>query len=223
MSDKPDTPDTPNTIDTLAQQIATCTLCPLHTGRTNAVAGDGSPTADIMFIGEGPGQHEDEQGIPFVGRSGQYLNYLLDLIDMKREDVFITNMVKCRPPNNRDPKPDEMAACKPFLDQQIALIDPAVIVTVGRFSMSRYFPKAKISAIHGQPKYEDGRAYYPIYHPAAALRNSHLKLDMEADIKRLLEVIAEVKRRRATANAPESPTPPDEDTPSTPPTQLQLL
>jgi len=175
-----------------------------------------------MFIGEAPGAREDEQGIPFVGRSGQYLNYLLTLIDLKRPDVFITNVVKCRPPDNRDPKTEEMAACKPYLDRQIELIDPEVIVTVGRYSMARYFPKAKISAIHGQPKYENNRAYYPIYHPAAALRNPRLRVDMEADIKRLLEVIADVQRRRA-ADDFDQPTDDNNNDNDHPPQQLSLL
>jgi uracil-DNA glycosylase family 4 len=208
-------------IDAIATEITECTKCPLHQGRTQTVPGSGSATASIMFIGEGPGQREDEQGIPFVGRSGQYLNYLLNLIDLKRPDVFITNVVKCRPPGNRDPQADEMAACKAYLDRQIETINPEVIVTVGRYSMARYFPKAKISAIHGQPKYDDGRAYYPIYHPAAALRNPGLRRDMEADFQRLLEVIEEVKRRRASEDfdAPLGDDAPDDE----PPQQLTLL
>jgi uracil-DNA glycosylase family 4 len=208
-------------IDAIAIEITECTKCPLHQGRTQTVPGSGSATASIMFIGEGPGQREDEQGIPFVGRSGQYLNYLLNLIDLKRPDVFITNVVKCRPPGNRDPQADEMAACKAYLDRQIETINPEVIVTVGRYSMARYFPKAKISAIHGQPKYDDGRAYYPIYHPAAALRNPGLRRDMEADFQRLLEVIEEVKRRRASEDfdAPLGDDAPDDE----PPQQLTLL
>ena len=194
----------------LATQISACQRCNLHTGRTQTVPGAGNPNAEIMFIGEAPGQREDELGIPFVGRSGEYLNYLLNLIQLARQSVFITNVVKCRPPANRDPEADEMESCRSYLDQQIEIINPSVIVTVGRFSMARYFPKAKITQIHGQPKYEDKRAYYPIYHPAAALRNPGLRRDMETDIKRLLEVIAEVKRLRnvdipSTASTEEPP------------------
>ena len=194
----------------LATQISACQRCNLHTGRTQTVPGAGNPNAEIMFIGEAPGQREDELGIPFVGRSGEYLNYLLNLIQLERQSVFITNVVKCRPPANRDPEADEMESCRSYLDQQIEIINPSVIVTVGRFSMARYFPKAKITQIHGQPKYEDKRAYYPIYHPAAALRNPGLRRDMETDIKRLLEVIAEVKRLRnvdspSTASTEEPP------------------
>jgi DNA polymerase len=180
-------------------QIRACTRCPLYQGTTNAVPGAGDPYAEIMFIGEGPGFHEDQQGLPFVGRSGNYLEYLLKLIDLEREQVYITNVVKHRPPDNRDPQPDEITACKAFLDEQQALIRPAVIATLGRFSMARYFPNAKISQIHGQPKYSGDpvTAYYPLFHPAAALRNPGLRSTMEADIKRLPQIIAEIKQRRA--------------------------
>jgi uracil-DNA glycosylase len=180
----------------IAEQIRVCRLCRLYEKATNPVPGAGDYNAEIMFIGEGPGFNEDHQGLPFVGRSGRYLDYLLNLIGLNRSEVFITNVVKHRPPENRDPLADEIEACKPYLDHQIALIDPLVIVTLGRFSMARYFPSGKITKIHGQPKYTDGRAYYPLFHPAAALRNPELRWDMEADIKRLPEVIEEVKLRR---------------------------
>ena len=189
----------------IADQIKTCTRCPLYEGTLNAVPGAGNIHAEIMFIGEGPGFHEDKQGLPFVGRSGDYLTYLLNLIGLKREEVFITNVVKHRPPENRDPTPDEMLACKPYLDDQIALIDPLVIATLGRFSMARYFPDAKISQIHGQPKYADGRAYYPFYHPAAVLRNPGLRKTMEEDFHRLLEVMENVKKRRESGETPPAP------------------
>lgn len=194
----------------LATQISACQRCSLHTGRTRTVPGAGNPNAEIMFIGEAPGQREDDLGIPFVGRSGEYLNYLLNLIQLERQSVFITNVVKCRPPANRDPEAEEIEACRIYLDQQIDIINPSVIVTVGRFSMVRYFPKAKITQIHGQAKFVDKRAIYPIYHPAAALRNPALRRDMEADIKRLLEVIAQVKRLRnveITSNIPDKDPP----------------
>lgn len=223
----------------LAEQIRVCRLCPLYEKATHAVPGAGDPHAEIMFIGEAPGEQEDLRGLPFVGRSGQYLDYLLKLINLSRESVFITNVVKHRPPGNRDPLPNEIIACKPYLDEQIAVIDPLVIVTLGRFSMARYFPNAKISAIHGQPKYVDNRAYYPMLHPAAALRNPPLRWDMEADIKRLVDVIAEVKRRRASgdfnapipADAPAAPDVPppaddsggDDDDGGSTPTQLSLF
>ena len=140
--------------------------------------------------------------MPFVGRSGTYLETLLKLINLKRDDVFISNVVKCRPPENRDPLPVEITTCKPYLDQQIDLIDPLMIVTLGRFSMARYFPNGKITQIHGQAKIEGGRAYYPLFHPAAVLRNPDLQSQMEADFKRIPEVLAKsapAARRRAEA------------------------
>lgn len=198
----------------IAEQVKVCTRCDLYKGTKNPVPGAGNIHAEIMFIGEGPGYYEDQQGLPFVGRSGDYLNYLLNLIGIKREDVFITNVVKHRPPENRDPTPDEIIACKPYLDEQIKLIDPLVIATLGRYSMARYFPNGKITQIHGQPKYEDSRAYYPLFHPAAVLRNPALRREMEADIKRLLEVVEKVKAMRGASDSgggssPASPPPDD--------------
>jgi len=206
-------------LDEIAARIRQCTDCALYQEATNAVPGAGHAHAEIMFIGEGPGFHEDKQGLPFVGRSGDYLNYLLNLIDLKREQVFITNVVKHRPPDNRDPQLDEIIACKHYLDEQITVIQPMVIATLGRFSMARYFPDAKITRIHGQPKYEGIpiTAYYPLFHPAAALRNPNLRHDMEADIKRLPEIVAKVKEMRAGGDAP----PPDHD--DEPPQQLSLF
>ncbi|MEM6528898.1 MAG: uracil-DNA glycosylase [Chloroflexota bacterium] len=206
-------------VEAIAARINTCKQCPLHENRTNTVPGAGDPNADIMFIGEAPGQYEDEQGVPFVGRSGQYLNYLLDKIGLVRGNVFITNMVKCRPPGNRDPQKDELATCKNYLDEQVATIDPKVIILVGRISMAKYFPKGKISEIHGQPLYQDGRAYYPIYHPAAALRNPPLKRDMEDDFTTLLNVIEEVKKRRSGEISGDS----NGNSAAEPPQQLTLL
>ena len=193
----------------IAEQIRTCRECGLYEGTNNAVPGSGSATADIVFIGEGPGFHEDRRGLPFVGRSGDYLEYLLGLIDMQREQVFITNVVKHRPPDNRDPRPDEIFACKAWLDEQLAIIQPAVIATLGRFSMARYFPNERISRIHGQARFSGKplMAYYPLFHPAAALRNPGLRRDMEADIRRLPEIAAEVRQRRAEQqDADETPT-----------------
>ena len=132
------------TMEGLERAIHSCTLCPLHTGRTRAVPGEGPPRADIMLIGEGPGFHEDRQGRPFVGAAGQFLETLLASIGMTREQVYIANVIKCRPPGNRDPLPDELQSCSPYLDRQIDLIQPKVIVTLGRFSMARYFPRHRI-------------------------------------------------------------------------------
>lgn len=201
----------------IAEQTRVCTLCRLYKSATHAVPGAGDPKAEILFIGEGPGYYEDKSGLPFVGRSGEYLEKMLALIGLKREQVFITNVVKHRPPENRDPLPDEILACKPYLDNQIGLIDPLVIATLGRHSMGRYFPDGKITKIHGIPKYEDGRAYYPLYHPAAVLRNPSWQEAMEEDFKRLPEVLAKVKEMRA-ARVKKSP-PPSSD----PPKQMSMF
>jgi DNA polymerase len=147
-----------------------------------------------MFIGEGPGFHEDKQGRPFVGAAGQFLEELLASIDLKREQVFITNVVKCRPPANRDPEPDEIDACQPYLDRQMEIIRPKIVVTLGRFSMARYFPNAKISQIHGQAKKMGGVIYYPMYHPAAALHQPSLRSTVEEDMRRIPELIANIDR-----------------------------
>lgn len=192
-------------LNAIAARVRVCTLCPLHQGRTLAVPGAGSFSAEILFIGEGPGFHEDRQGLPFVGRSGDYLTHLLTTIGLKRDDVFITNVVKCRPPDNRDPLLNEIATCSPYLDQQIALIDPLVIVTLGRFSMARYFPNGKITQIHGQPRFDDGRAYYPLFHPAAVLRNPSLQPQMEGDFRAIPELVERVRQMRADAAPPMSP------------------
>lgn len=203
----------------VAAEIRGCTLCDLHLSRTKAVPGAGSSSAEILFIGEGPGFHEDRQGLPFVGRSGDYLNDLLKLINLDRDTVFITNVVKCRPPENRDPLPVEIATCKPYLDQQINLIDPLVIVTLGRFSMARYFPGGKITQIHGKPKIENGRAYIPLFHPAAVLRNPDLRPVMEADVKQIPTILEDMRQKRAAGSKP--PESAGEDAP--PPQQLSLF
>jgi DNA polymerase len=153
----------------IARAVHYCLRCPLHEGRSRSVPGEGSPQADIMLIGEGPGFHEDKQARPFVGASGKFLEQLLNNIGYQRKDVFIANVVKCRPPGNRDPQPDELTACKDYLDRQLELVDPKVIVTLGRYSMYRYFPGASISKIHGQPKRVGNRLIVPMFHPAAAL------------------------------------------------------
>jgi DNA polymerase len=143
-----------------------------------------------MFIGEAPGFHEDQQGLPFVGAAGRFLDELLEGIDLKRDQVFITNVIKCRPPGNRDPLPEEIEACKPFLDRQIELIGPKLVVTLGRFSMARAFPKARISRVHGQHRKIGGVIYYPMYHPAAALHQPSLRRTVEEDMHRIPELIA---------------------------------
>ncbi len=208
----------------IANQVRSCKLCRLHEQATNGVPGAGNDHAEIMFIGEGPGFHEDKQGLPFVGRSGEYLDYLLNLIGLKRDQVFIANVVKHRPPENRDPLPDEMLACKPYLDRQIEIIDPLVIATLGRFSMARYFPNGKITQIHGKAKFENDRAYYPFFHPAAVLRNPELRRDMEADFKRMMEVLAQVKEQRGSdKNKKDDDPKPGNTIPNTPPEKPKQL
>jgi uracil-DNA glycosylase family 4 len=176
-------------LESLAAEITRCTRCLLHRGRTKAVPGTGPSNAEIMFIGEAPGFHEDQQGLPFVGAAGNFLDELLGSIGLKRGQVFIANVIKCRPPGNRDPLPEEIEACKPHLDRQIDLIQPKLVVTLGRFSMARAFPKARISRIHGQPRKIGGVIYYPMYHPAAALHQPSLRRTVEEDMRRIPELI----------------------------------
>ncbi len=189
----------------LYEQIRACQKCDLAKGRTNAVPGEGPENAAIMFIGEAPGFHEDRQGRPFVGAAGQYLDELLALIGMKREQVYICNVIKCRPPQNRDPQPEELEACKAYLDRQIELIQPQVILTISRFAMARWFPGKKISDIHGKPKKFGARVILPMYHPAAALHQPSLKRVLEEDFKRVPQIIQERASLQEEAEAKHSP------------------
>jgi uracil-DNA glycosylase len=170
---------------TVAAEVRACQRCPLHRGRTNAVPGEGNPRSDVLLVGEGPGAREDATGRPFVGPAGQILNELLRSVGWAREDVFIANVVKCRPPGNRDPEPEEVSACGGYLDRQEAALDPAVIVTLGRHSLHRYLPGARISVVHGQLRRSGGRFIFPMYHPAAALHQSSLRDTLFADIRGL--------------------------------------
>ncbi len=176
-------------LEALHREVERCTRCPLHIGRTHAVPGAGPVTAEIMFIGEAPGFHEDQLGIPFVGAAGKLLNQMLEKAGIARETIYITNVIKCRPPGNRDPKPEEVKACSGYLERQIELINPKVIVTLGRYSMARAFPNEKISRIHGQPRRVDGRIYFPMYHPAAALHQPSLRRVVEEDFLKLRDVL----------------------------------
>ncbi len=194
----------------LAEQIAECPKCDLSKTRTRAVPGEGNPNADIVFIGEGPGFYEDQQARPFVGPAGKFLDELLTSIGLRRADVYIGNVIKCRPPNNRDPLPGEIIACKPWLDQQLEILKPRVIVTLGRFSMSRYFPGQAISRIHGQPRRIDDVTIVPMYHPAAALHQASLRHTIEDDFKKLPAILEEALQEEAKPREPE-------------PTQMQLL
>ncbi|MEN9562951.1 MAG: hypothetical protein RIR73_1195 [Chloroflexota bacterium] len=173
------------TLEQIAREISVCTKCALHESRKKAVTGEGPVDAEIMFIGEGPGFHENEQGRPFVGASGKFLDQLLEQAGVTRSEVFIANVVKCRPPANRDPQPDELQACNVYLDGQIEVINPSIIVTLGRISMGRYFPGAKITSVHGQMQNIGGRFIIPMYHPAAALHQPALRPAILADFAKL--------------------------------------
>ena len=183
--------DLPIELKNIAQEVASCVKCELHFSRKNAVPGEGNIKADIMFIGEGPGFHENEQGRPFVGAAGKFLEELLAKIGLTREQVFITNVVKCRPPGNRDPRPEEVETCtNSYLERQILAINPKVVVTLGRYSMGLFIPYAKISDIHGQAMRVKGRLVVPMYHPAAALHQGSLRPVLESDFSKLPELIA---------------------------------
>lgn len=200
-------------LDPIAQEIAACQRCELAKSRNLTVPGEGNPNAEIMFIGEAPGWYENQQGKPFVGPAGQFLAELLASIDLKRQDVFIANVIKCRPPQNRDPLPEEIASCSDYLDRQIATIKPRLIVTLGRFSMAKFFPPGKsIRDLHGTTCMRNGTLCFAMYHPAAALHQPSLKRTLEQDmlkIPKLLEVASEM----------ETPEKPQEE----PPTQLSLF
>jgi DNA polymerase len=190
-------------LNKIAEVISSCKKCQLHHSRSKGVPGEGPPHAEIMFIGEGPGFHENMQGRPFVGAAGDFLVELLADIGLKREQVFITNVVKCRPPSNRDPQPDELEACAPYLERQLQIINPKVIVTLGRFSMAKFIPNAKISEIHGQPIRVKGMLVVPFYHPAAALHRPSLRSVVQEDFATLPELIQNAGE--APAYVPEKP------------------
>jgi uracil-DNA glycosylase family 4 len=197
---------------TIAAEVAVCTDCKLHHSRKNAVPGEGPADAQLVFIGEGPGFHENEQGRPFVGAAGRFLEELLASIGMTREEVFICNVIKCRPPGNRDPQVDEIQACSKYLDRQIRTINPKVIITLGRFSMARYFPNARISTIHGKASVVNGRLVVPMYHPAAALHQPSLRRVVEVDFALLPDLIARGQQ-----------VPSPEDKPAADPEQLSMF
>ena len=192
-------------LKTIAAEVSVCTKCKLCSGRKKAVPGEGPADARIMFIGEGPGFHENEQGRPFVGPAGKFLEELLAYIGMKREQVFICNVVKCRPPGNRDPEIDELQACSDYLERQINAINPAVIVTLGRFSMARFMPDAKISSVHGQARQIGGRLVVAMFHPAAALHQPSLKQSVIDDFKKLPALIAAKDKAAPQSPPPEKP------------------
>jgi DNA polymerase len=191
-------------LDVIHKAITTCEDCDLCQERTNAVPGEGSAHAEIMFVGEGPGLNEDLQGRPFIGAAGKFLTQMLGSIGLRREDVFITNMVKCRPPDNRDPLPTEMAACAHYLDDQIAEIAPKIIVPLGRHALARWFPGEAIGKVRAQPKLVDGITLFPLYHPAAALHNGGLRSTIEEDFAKLGALLANLG---GSASLTQSPTP----------------
>ena len=197
------------TLEDLDQRVRNCTDCPLHGSRTNAVPGEGPANAEILFIGEGPGFHEDRQGRPFVGPAGNFLEELLQSIGMSRDQVYIANMVKCRPPNNRDPAPSEISACSKYLDRQIELINPLLIVTLGRFSMARFLPGQSISRVRGRLRPVGGRHIFPIMHPAAGLRRQEMRSAIEQDFAKvpgLLDVLRMQADPASVSEVHEAPT-----------------
>ncbi len=186
-------------LNDIARQVSVCQKCILHHSRKNAVPGSGPADSEILFIGEGPGFYENEKGLPFVGAAGKFLDELLANAGLSRDTVFITNVVKCRPPGNRDPQPEELSACNEYLDKQIAAINPLVIVTLGRFSMAKFLPNAKISDIHGQPQWIHGRLIVPMYHPAAALHQPKWRPALIEDFSKLPEWVKQAREQRPQA------------------------
>ena len=192
------------TLAKIAREVSVCTKCDLHKSRKKAVPGEGPVRAEIMFIGEGPGFHENEQGRPFVGASGKFLDELLAQAGVTRAEVWITNVVKCRPPNNRDPFPNEIDTCTSnYLDHQIEIVSPSIIVTLGRFSMGKFFKGAKISQIHGQIQKVDDRFVIAMFHPAAALHQAALKPAIMADFAKLPELLKEARAALGKSAPPE--------------------
>ena len=221
-----------NRLSLIREEILHCQKCPLAKGRKNAVPGEGPSSVEIMFIGEGPGYHENQQGKPFVGQAGAFLDELLSAAGLKREEVFITNVVKCRPPSNRDPMPEELTACAHYLDEQIALLDPKVIVTLGRFSMAKFIENGKISQIHGKAHKVGKRLVVTMYHPAAALHQPALRPALVEDFKKLpvllgKEAVVQTKvetlfQPKVEALVPETKTVKKQEKPSLP-EQLSLF
>jgi uracil-DNA glycosylase family 4 len=191
-------------LEAIAAEVRTCTRCRLAAGRTNAVPGEGSPDTEVVLIGEAPGFNEDRLGRPFIGRAGDLLVKLLGSIEWRRDDVFITNVVKCRPPDNRDPEPDEVLACAPYLKRQLEVLDPALIVTLGRHSMGRFMPGARISQAHGTTAPVDPASgardatVFAMYHPAAALRGAEVERQSFDDVAHAPQVLLDSRARRAS-------------------------
>ena len=194
----------PDSLADIAAEVIACQRCPLAATRTNAVPGNGDPSSPYLFIGEAPGFHEDAQGLPFVGNAGGVLNRLIEGIGLQREEVFVTNIVKCRPPDNRDPEPAEIDACSDYLRRQIDVMAPDAIVTLGRFSMNNFLPGERISRIHGSSRLVDDRVIIPMYHPAASLHQPSLAQTLTDDFRRIPEAVA-AAREQAAATPPPAP------------------
>ncbi|HLJ66038.1 MAG TPA: uracil-DNA glycosylase [Chloroflexota bacterium] len=172
-------------LERLCSEVENCTRCDLYRGTTHGVPGEGPADASIMLVGEAPGFNEDKQGRPFVGAAGKFLEELLAIAELKRSDVYITNVIKHRPPNNRDPLPGEIAACRPYLERQLTLIKPRLIITLGRFSLGTFFPGSMISKVHGELRQKEGRHFFAMYHPAAALHQDRLRQTLLDDMRKL--------------------------------------
>jgi DNA polymerase len=187
------------TLDQIGAEVRACRLCKLCQTRTVGVPGEGSPAAEVMFIGEGPGFHEDQQGRPFVGAAGQLLTEMLRTIGMRREDVFITNVVRCRPPGNRDPLPDELEACDGYTQRQIAVLQPKLIVTLGRYSMARFVGQGPMRDLHGRTRVWNGTTCLAMYHPAAILRTPtpEMRRIYEEDFRKIPVLLEEERKKRA--------------------------
>lgn len=202
-----------DTIERIAADVRSCTKCPLHRGRLHAVPGEGSGIAGVYFLGEGPGHYENQQGRPFVGAAGQLLDELLEGVGLDRKVVWISNVVRCRPPENRDPLPEEIDACEEFTHRQLEVVAPKVVVTLGRHAMSRFLPGETIGKVHGRPRRVGEYIVFPMYHPAAALRQPALRATLAADFSAL----ADLMERTPAAEAPAAPEP------ARPPAQMDLF
>ncbi|MBI1885533.1 MAG: uracil-DNA glycosylase [Chloroflexi bacterium] len=181
----------------LYRRVSVCSDCDLCQKRTHAVPGEGPENAEVMFIGEAPGFYEDQQARPFVGPAGRFLDELIASTGLRREQVYITNVVKCRPPENRDPLPSEIESCRNYLQRQIELIKPKVIVTLGRYSLAWFFPKDSIGKVHGQIRVKDGLCVLPMYHPAAALHAASMRQVIQEDFQKLPDVLAKASQAPA--------------------------
>jgi uracil-DNA glycosylase len=192
-----------DSLEGIGADVRVCRACKLCERRTVGVPGEGSPTAEIMFIGEGPGFHEDQQGRPFVGAAGQLLTEMLRVINLRREDVFITNVVRCRPPGNRDPLPDELQACDTYTQRQIAVLDPKLIVTLGRYSMARFVGQGPMRELHGRTREWNGITCLAMYHPAAILRTPTVEMRRiyEDDFRKIPGLLQEARVKRVTVAA----------------------